>query len=55
MKNTHVQTFELIEESFDSNSWFVLILCVLMLYAHECLFPVIHLLLYVVYVISWLN
>ena len=24
MKNTHVQTFELIEESFDSNSWFVL-------------------------------
>jgi hypothetical protein len=31
MKNTHVQTFELIEESFDSNSWFVLFLCVLML------------------------
>jgi hypothetical protein len=24
VKNTHVQTFELIEESFDSNSWFVL-------------------------------
>jgi hypothetical protein len=31
MKNTHVQAFELIEESFDSNSWFVLFLCVLML------------------------
>jgi hypothetical protein len=54
MKNTHVQTFELIEESFDSTSWFVLFLCVLN-YAHECLFPVIHLLLYVVYVISWLS
>jgi hypothetical protein len=31
MKNTHVQTFELIGERFDSNSWFVLFLCVLML------------------------
>jgi hypothetical protein len=28
MKNTHVQAFELIEGSFDSNSWFVLFLCV---------------------------
>jgi hypothetical protein len=28
MKNTHVQAFELIERSFDSNSWFVLVLCV---------------------------
>jgi hypothetical protein len=31
MKNTHVQAFELIEERFDSNSWFVLFLCTLML------------------------
>ena len=31
MKNTHVHTFELIEERFDSNSWFVLFLGVLML------------------------
>jgi hypothetical protein len=31
MKNIHVQTLELIEESFDSTSWFVLFLCVLML------------------------
>jgi hypothetical protein len=29
MKNTHVQTFELIEGSFDSNSWVVLFsLCI---------------------------
>jgi hypothetical protein len=31
MKNTHAQAFKLIEESFNSNSWFVLFLCVLML------------------------
>jgi hypothetical protein len=31
MKNTHVQASELIEEGFDSNSWFVLFLCTLML------------------------
>ena len=46
---------ELIEESFDSIPW----LCVISLcvddYAHEYLLPVMHLLLYVVYVISWLN
>jgi hypothetical protein len=46
---------ELIEESFDSFSWFVLFLCVYLRYAHECLFLAIHFLLYVVYVISWLN
>jgi hypothetical protein len=29
MRNTHVQTFELIEESFDSNPWFSAIsLCI---------------------------
>jgi hypothetical protein len=29
MKNTHVQAFELIEESFDSNSWFCVVsLCI---------------------------
>jgi hypothetical protein len=46
---------ELIEERFDSFSWFVLFLCVYLRYAHECLFLAIHFLLYVVYVISWPN
>jgi hypothetical protein len=36
MKNTHVQTFELIEKSFDSNPWFVLFLCVHCCCAYEC-------------------
>jgi hypothetical protein len=54
MKNTHVQEFELIEENLiqiHGLCCFSVYWC----YAHECLFPVIHFLLYVVYVISWLN
>jgi hypothetical protein len=38
VKNTHVQAFELIEESVDSNSWLVLFLCVYCSCAYECLF-----------------
>jgi hypothetical protein len=55
MKNTHVQSIELIEESFDSIPWLcVYSLCIdVMLMSY--LLPVMHLLLYAVYVISWLN
>jgi hypothetical protein len=52
MKNTHVQAFELIEGSFDSNSWFVLFsLCIDVMLMNVC-FPIMHLVLYVVHVIS---
>jgi hypothetical protein len=54
-KNTHVQTFGLIEE-IDSNSWFCVILCVLML--NDVLVNVCFLLyiaLCAVYMISWLS
>jgi hypothetical protein len=44
MKNTHVQAFELIEESSDSNSWLVLFLCVYCLCSHECFLLVMNLL-----------
>jgi hypothetical protein len=44
MKNTHVQAFELIEESFDSNSWFMLFsLCIDVMLMNVC-FLVMHLL-----------
>jgi hypothetical protein len=37
MKNTHVQAFELIEGSFDSNSWVVLFsLCVDVMLRNVC-------------------
>jgi hypothetical protein len=52
MKNTHVQAFELIEESSDSNSWLVLFLCVYCLCAHECLLSCHAFVLYAVHVIS---
>jgi hypothetical protein len=38
MKNTHVQAFELIEGSFDSNSWVVLFsLCIVDVFMNVCL------------------
>jgi hypothetical protein len=44
MKNTHVQAFELIEGSFDSNPWFVLFsLCIVDVLMNVC-FLVMHLL-----------
>jgi hypothetical protein len=37
MKNTHVQAFELIEESFDSNSWFCVVsLCIDVVLMNVC-------------------
>jgi hypothetical protein len=37
MKNTHVQAFELIEGSFDSNSWVVLYsLCIVDMLKNVC-------------------
>jgi hypothetical protein len=56
MKNTHVQTIELIEESYDSSSWLVLFLCVDCLCAHECFFFWLCIFFeYVVHVISGFN
>ena len=55
MKNTHVQEFELIEGSFDSNSWFVLFSLCIDVSLMNVFFPVMHLFLYVVHVISCFN
>ena len=52
-KNTHVQTFGLIE-SFDSNSWFVLF-SVYWCYSHEWFLSCYTFDLCAVYMISWLN
>jgi hypothetical protein len=55
MKNTHVQTFELIEESSDSNSWLMLFLCVYCLHAQECLLLDCICFVYAMHVISCFN
>jgi hypothetical protein len=51
-ENTHVQAFELIEESFDSNSWFVLFsLCIVDMLMNVC-FLLCICFVYAVHVIS---
>jgi hypothetical protein len=52
MKNTHVQSFELIEGSFDSISWFVLFSLCIDVMLMNVFFLVMHFLVYVVHVIS---